>query len=222
MNKDALIIAISAFMFGFVGGYIIGGGKGKNTFNHPIRQSVSVPQKVNDQNEKIKEIKKRLEARLKELQQLEKEGKLTADNKREMGNIHFDFGNLKMARKYYEEYLKEKPEDAKVITDLGIVYRRLGDPDRAIELFDRAIKADPQLFQPRFNKGVVLLHEKGDKEAAYRTWKKMADEVKDIPHRKEFMDRLNELEKMIESEKKDNHKVKEKKADEQKKSNSRH
>ena len=57
-----------------------------------------------------------------------------------------------------------------MITDLGIMYRRSGDPQKAIEMFDRAITLDPQQQNARFNKGIVLLHDLKDKAGAVAAW----------------------------------------------------
>jgi tetratricopeptide (TPR) repeat protein len=50
-----------------------------------------------------------------------------------------------------------------VITDLGIMYRKVGQFQKAIETFNRAITIDPQAKQARFNKGIVQLYDLGDK-----------------------------------------------------------
>jgi tetratricopeptide (TPR) repeat protein len=50
------------------------------------------------------------------------------------------------------------------------MYRRAGRPEDAVREFDRAIAIDPKLENPRFNKGVVLLHDLNDREGAIRAW----------------------------------------------------
>ena len=39
-----------------------------------------------------------------------------------------------------------------------------------IKRFDQAIAADPKLEQPRFNKGIVLMHDLDDREGAIKAW----------------------------------------------------
>jgi len=53
------------------------------------------------------------------------------------------------------------------------MYRRNGQPQKAVELFDRAITIAPNLEQPRFNKGVVLLNDMKDREGAIKAWEEL-------------------------------------------------
>lgn len=88
----------------------------------------------------------------------------------QLGNIHFDGGRHPEAIEAYEKALEIQPGNAAVLTDLGIMYRRTGKPKEAVKRFDEAIAADPKLENPRFNKGVVLLHDLDDREGAIKAW----------------------------------------------------
>ena len=50
------------------------------------------------------------------------------------------------------------------------MYRRTGNPQEAVKRFDQAIAADPKLENPRYNKGIVLLHDLNDREGAIAAW----------------------------------------------------
>ena len=64
-------------------------------------------------------------------------------------------------------------KDANVWTDLGVMYRRSGDPKKAIEAFDRAISIDPHHEISRFNKGIVLFHDLKDEKGALDAWESL-------------------------------------------------
>ena len=73
-----------------------------------------------------------------------------------LANMNYDIQNWQRARELYEHYLELRPSDANVMTDLGIVYRNLGDATRALELFRRAKATDVAHWQSRFNEAIVL------------------------------------------------------------------
>ena len=91
----------------------------------------------------------------------------------QLGNLNFDRDAVPEAIAAYERALALAPDNALVHTDLGIMYRRANRPEDAVREFDRAIAIDPQLENPRFNKGVVLLQDLKDREGALRAWEEL-------------------------------------------------
>jgi tetratricopeptide (TPR) repeat protein len=73
-----------------------------------------------------------------------------------LGNLYFDAGRWQNARLWYERSLEIEGDDPNVVTDLAVVYRNLKQPDRALELLDRAIGTFPTHWQSWYNKVVVL------------------------------------------------------------------
>ena len=92
----------------------------------------------------------------------------------DLGNAYFDSGMYENAITAYARSLEIAPGNPDVLTDLGIMYRRTGSPPRAVEMFDEAIKADPEHTMSRFNKGVVLLYDLRDKKGAIEAWQELA------------------------------------------------
>jgi cytochrome c-type biogenesis protein CcmH/NrfG len=88
----------------------------------------------------------------------------------QIGHINFDNQQHEAAIEAYEKALAIDPTNAPVLTDLGIMYRRIGNPQEAVRRFDQAIAADPKLENPRFNKGIVLLHDLNDRAGAIAAW----------------------------------------------------
>jgi tetratricopeptide (TPR) repeat protein len=53
---------------------------------------------------------------------------------------------------------------------MGIMYRNLGEFDRALEEFRKAAQSDPKHVNSRYNLGLVLLHDKQDMKGAIKAW----------------------------------------------------
>lgn len=88
----------------------------------------------------------------------------------ELGNLYFDTNKPKEAIEAYSRYLAIKPDNADVRTDMGIMYRKLGQFDRTIEEFKKAAQSDPKHANSRYNTGLVLLHDKEDMKGAIKAW----------------------------------------------------
>ncbi len=92
-----------------------------------------------------------------------------------LGNLYFDaykaVGDRQRAQASVDAYgkaLELKPNDPDVLTDQGVMYRALGQYDKAVANFEKANKANPAHVQSLYNLGVVYssdLHQ-NDKAAA--------------------------------------------------------
>ncbi|HBL26070.1 MAG TPA: hypothetical protein DD490_04460 [Acidobacteria bacterium] len=60
------------------------------------------------------------------------------------------------AKEAFLRYLDEHPADVNATADLGLCYKELGDYERAIRNFDRALVLDPGHWQALYNKIIVL------------------------------------------------------------------
>lgn len=72
-----------------------------------------------------------------------------------LGNVFFDAGSWADAKNWYEKSLAIEPGEVNVLTDLAVVYRNLQQPEKTIELLDRAIEIQPEHWQAWYNKLVV-------------------------------------------------------------------
>jgi Flp pilus assembly protein TadD len=75
-------------------------------------------------------------------------------------------GDLRAAAREYEAAVSERGNDGELLTNLAIVYRKLGEPARAEALLRRAIAANPRLSYPHMNLGMLLIG-RGDYSGAY-------------------------------------------------------
>jgi cytochrome c-type biogenesis protein CcmH/NrfG len=87
-----------------------------------------------------------------------------------LGNFAMDAGRLDTAKAAYEKALKLGGDDPDVLTDLGVVYRRIGQPKKAVELFRQARQINPSHVNSAFNLGVVLLHDLKNRPGAFDAW----------------------------------------------------
>ncbi len=73
-----------------------------------------------------------------------------------IGNIYFDAQRWEEARLSYEEAVETIPDDVNVLTDLAVVYRNLGKPERALEILGHVIEVAPDHWQALYNRVIVL------------------------------------------------------------------
>jgi cytochrome c-type biogenesis protein CcmH/NrfG len=104
--------------------------------------------------------------------------KTTPDNVNawtQLGHFYFDAGQHENAIQAYEKSLELDGARPDVWTDLGVMYRRAGDPTRAVQCFDRALAVNDRHEVALFNKGVVLMHDINDTQAALMAWGKLVE-----------------------------------------------
>lgn len=83
-----------------------------------------------------------------------------------LANLYFDTRDYAKAKDRYLEVLAKEPARPEVLTDLGVCYRNLGDPKRAVELFEQARGIRPDLPHTLYNEALVLAFDLGDFETA--------------------------------------------------------
>ena len=78
----------------------------------------------------------------------------TRDNPKEvqawvqLGHAYFDSGQAKQAIAAYNSALALKPDDANVMTDLGVMYHEDKQHQKAIELLTRCSSSTPPMSRP--------------------------------------------------------------------------
>lgn len=92
----------------------------------------------------------------------------------QLGNLYFDSKQPQKAIAAYSRSLTLKPHDPNVLTDQGVMYRQMGDFDRALDCFNKAIAINPAHVIAQFNKSVVLEHDKHDKAGALSALRDLA------------------------------------------------
>lgn len=176
MKKETVILMVGiASLVGFIVGATVGilyminrGGKevervttvqkpqmtpqGAPVPGSPDRDSIEVASKIQSLKDMVKKDPRNLAAWV------------------ELGNLYFDSDQPKEAIDAYSQYLAIKPDNPDIRTDMGIMFRSLGQFDRAIEEFKKAAQSDPKHANSRYNIGIVLLHDKRDMKGAIKAW----------------------------------------------------
>jgi hypothetical protein len=109
------------------------------------------------------ELERMIRARAEELERAGRRQEIGAGESTEVAqgwlaraNLYYDQGKWNDAKNAFLGYLKENPDDVSALADLGVCYKELGDYDRALRNFDRALVLSPVHWQALYNKIIVL------------------------------------------------------------------
>ncbi len=91
----------------------------------------------------------------------------------QLGNHYFDTQKPSAAIHAYEHALEAQPDNANVLTDLGIMYRAIGQFEKAVQAFSTAFAIDARHEQALFNTGIVLYYDLGRKVEGRQAWEKL-------------------------------------------------
>lgn len=90
----------------------------------------------------------------------------------QLGHNYFDSNQPMDAIEAYSKALELNGDDPDVLTDQGVMFRRVGWFDRAIQNFEQALEINPQHRQALFNMGVVYRYDLQDYAKAKEVWSK--------------------------------------------------
>ena len=108
----------------------------------------------------------------------------------QLANTEYDLNDFTKAVDYYEKARKIRDDSPDVLTDLGVSYKEIGQPQKALDLFDRAAEAHPDHWQSRYHAAVVRLFDLNDVAGA----KIEVDKLKQIQGKVSGMPDLTGLE----------------------------
>ena len=158
MKKDTLLIAGVALLAGLLLGYLIGHKSAAPTRSSaPVQAPATAPTVNVDQ--KINEIKN-----------------IVANDPTNrnawvaLGNEYFDTNQFVAAIEAYDKALALKGDDANILIDQGVMFRRLGWFDRALENFSKATEIAPNHPTGWFNLGVVYRNDLNKFPEAIEAW----------------------------------------------------
>ena len=172
MKKETVILYVAiALVVGFVGGVTVGilwitkGAEKPAMVQKPQMAPPGAPMPAPPARDSIE-----VASQIKTLKEIVKKDPKNLLAWVELGTLHFDSDQPKEAVEAYSHYLAVKPDNPDVRTDMGIMYRKLGQFDRALEEFRKAAQSDPKHVNSRYNIGLVLLHDKQDIKGAIKAW----------------------------------------------------
>lgn len=184
MNKDNLIFAIIGILVGFISGYLMHeviANKQPPRLTPELRAQIAMPGEdpmAGPADNRVSDVAPGAggdtaasapggmpggvgpaPAGMEEVQQLRayvEQNPNDADAVLQLANLNFDIRNWMRAEELYRQYLKLRPGDPNVMTDLGISYRESRKFDEALAQFDEAQKLAPDHWQSYYNEVVVL------------------------------------------------------------------
>ena len=126
-------------------------------------------------------------------------------NYNEVGFRHLESGNYELAAQAFNDAIEEQPNDPTGYVNLGTLLQSMGDADRALRFYDKALTIDPTFASAHYAKGALyfsadllveaeeslrlaLLHGLDDADLHFMlglTYQKLGDPVRGIPRLKQ-------------------------------------
>lgn len=114
----------------------------------------------------------------------------------QLGHNYFDADQPAKAIDAYDKALALNGDDPNVLTDQGVMYRRLGAFDQAIANFTKANEINPNHQQSLYNLGIVYLYDLKDPVKALEAWKKFLAVAPPGPQSAQVQAEVDSLEAM--------------------------
>lgn len=155
MKKEPIILIVVALVVGILGSVVISNTKLGSTPNE--QRPVSAP--VIDYQQKIRTLQRIVATE--------------PENRKawvQLGHNYFDSAQPMKAIEAYDKALELDGNDPDVLTDQGVMYRRFGWYDKAIENFTKANKLKSDHKQSLFNLGIVYRDDLQDAAKAKEVW----------------------------------------------------
>jgi len=93
----------------------------------------------------------------------------------QLANDYFDTEQPQKAVNAYAKALEidsKHPNTPNILTDQGVMYRKMGLFDKAVENFEKASKLDPKHTQSLFNLGIVYANDLKQNDKAIEAWQR--------------------------------------------------
>jgi cytochrome c-type biogenesis protein CcmH/NrfG len=155
-------------IFTFAGGVVTGLILGVMIFSGGSSQVSQAPRPQAPQQPQVDKIK--LQREIAQLEGLVKNDPGNYQAWKKLGDNYFDVDLPSKSIEAYRKALAIDNKDPNVWTDMGIMYRKVGDFTKAIESFDDAIERDPNHVNSRLNKGVVYIYDLQDLPKGIAAW----------------------------------------------------
>lgn len=81
------------------------------------------------------------------------------------GLSEFEKSNNMKALNYWKKALEINPSSFMILTNIGIIFNRIGQPKLAIEYYDKAIDVNPSSHEPHIGKGNVYFDQNDNEKA---------------------------------------------------------
>jgi len=164
VKKENLIFMVVALLVGLLGGFLIFSVANKNK-GGPAPQAMPMGSgSPADYSQRIAEAEKILAQDPKNYQVWV-----------QLGNDYFDTEQPQKSVNAYAKALEidsNRQDTPNVLTDQGVMYRKMGLFDKAVANFEKANKLDPRHLQSLYNLGVVYANDLKQNDKAIDAWQR--------------------------------------------------
>ena len=163
MKKESILIAAVALIVGVLGGFLIFSisSVGKS------QQPAAIPAGSGSPTDYA--------TRIAEAEKIVAKDPKNLNAWLSLGNDYFDTEQVQKAIHAYGKVLEIEPNNPNVLTDQGVMFRKVGWYDKAIANFEKASQLDPKHLQSLFNLGIVYAVDMKDHVKARPYWKKILE-----------------------------------------------
>jgi len=151
VKKETILLLVVALAIGTLGGVIFSNTLKKTS---EISQSTAPIQQIDYQNN------------ITNLESLLAKDPTNRNGWVQLGHNYFDSNQPIKAIESYDKALEIDANDPDVLTDQGIMYRRVGWFEKAVTNFNTANRLNPQHVQSLYNLGIVYRDDFNDPEKA--------------------------------------------------------
>ena len=164
MKQENLVFVIVALLVGLLGGFLIFSMSNKNKGGAPQPAIPMGSGSPADYTQRIAQAEKIVAQEPNNYQAWV-----------QLANDYFDTDQPQKAVNAYAKALAIDPNHQNtpnVLTDQGVMFRKMGLFDKAIDNFERASKLDPKHLQSLFNLGVIYAYDLKQKDKAIAAWER--------------------------------------------------
>jgi len=175
-RERAALVAILCLAAGIAGGWLLRGLRSSPVTAaepHASTFAASQASPATTQASDAGRLKEAVDAQAAPLMQQLKSDPQNVDLLIGLGNLYYDAKQYSAAVDYYGRALQISPGNAAVRTDCGTAYWYMGNADRALSEFDKALHAVPDNPNTLFNRGLVRWQGKHDSAGALADWKQL-------------------------------------------------
>lgn len=159
MKKESAVIVIMAIVIVFLGGFLILKLSGKKDEPSPAGVVPAGSGSPVDYQQRIAELEKVVAS---------DPGNLQAWTM--LANDYYDTDQALKAIDAYKKALDIAPNSPNLLTDQGVMYKRVGKFDKALANFEMAQKIDPKHLQSLYNMGIVYSEDLKQPDKAMKVW----------------------------------------------------
>lgn len=159
MKKESTLIAVVALIVGLLGGYLVFSISNASKSQQAVPAIQSGSGSPTDYTQRIAQAEKIVAQDPKNLNAWIS-----------LGNDYFDTEQAQKSINAYGKALEIDPNNPNILTDQGVMFKKIGWYDKALANFEKASKIDPNHLQSLYNAGIVYAVDLKQPEKAVPFW----------------------------------------------------